>query len=236
MFKEDRYGGVELGFEELVKVEPSISQFNSQFMTDGGLTTIHIADEIVFHDSKERLLTYWAGCFASERLPQGRRKGGGVGPEGVLDDGQRVGVFCIAGKDSEASVNIGVGGGGFCDELGDAGGLVERLEIAQAFGSDGLDIEYILVQEVSHLVGVAQHYDIESCADVLSIEGFIVGKQLCEHKSAENIGGGTGEKVVRLAGKRSEARVGAEKHGGADSVDSVVFIKKRDIAASAVAL
>ena len=58
MFKEDRYGGVELGLEELVKVKPSIAQFDCQFMTDGGLATVHIADEIVFHDSKERLLTY----------------------------------------------------------------------------------------------------------------------------------------------------------------------------------
>ena len=54
-FKEDGDGGVELGFEELVKVKPLEAEFERKFVAYGGFAAVHVAYEVDVHrEERER--------------------------------------------------------------------------------------------------------------------------------------------------------------------------------------
>ena len=59
-FEEDGNGGVEGGFEHLVKVKPLVTQTDSELVPDGGLAAVHVAYEVDAHGVN--VFAVVAGC------------------------------------------------------------------------------------------------------------------------------------------------------------------------------
>ena len=129
-------------------------------MSHCGLATIHIACEVDAHGL--------AGVFVGGLLGW-RERAAGEGDEGE-------GAAGVGGKDADGAVDIAVDRRRLGEELQHGGGVGDVVEVAVAFGADGLDVEGVLVDVGDDLVGVAQADEGERGVVVLAVD-IVVGSK-----------------------------------------------------------